>query len=31
VSTVYVMPGRSMSTLLTVKRGLDAVAITVIR
>ena len=31
VSIVYVGPGRSMSTRLTVKRGLAAVAITVIR
>ena len=31
VSIVYVGPGRSMSTRLTQNRGLDAVAITVIR
>ncbi len=31
VSIVYVVPARSMSTRLTVKRGLAAVAITVIR
>jgi hypothetical protein len=31
VSTVYVGPSRSMSTRLTRNRGLDAVAITVIR
>ncbi len=31
VSTVYVGPSRSMSTRLTWKRGLDAVAMTVIR
>ena len=28
---VYVAPGRSMSTRLTVNRGLDAVAMTVMR
>ena len=31
VSIVYVGPARSMSTRLTQNRGLDAVAITVIR
>ena len=31
VSIVNVGPGRSMSTLLTVKRGLEAVAMTVMR
>ena len=31
VSTVYVLPGRSMSTRDTVKRGFEAVAMTVIR
>ena len=31
VSMVYVGPWRSMSTRLTVNRGFDAVAITVIR
>ena len=31
VSIVYVGPGRSMSTRLTVKRGLEAVAMTVMR
>ena len=31
VSIVYVGPGRSMSTRLTVKRGFDAVAMTVMR
>jgi hypothetical protein len=31
VSTVYVTPARSTSTRLTVNRGFDAVAITVIR
>ena len=31
MSIVYVGPGRSMSTRLTENRGLDAVAITVIR
>jgi hypothetical protein len=31
VSMVYVGPGRSMSTRLTLNRGLEAVAITVIR
>lgn len=31
VSIVYVGPGRSMSTRLTENRGLEAVAMTVIR
>jgi len=31
VSTVYVTPGRAISSLLTVNLGFDAVAITVIR
>ena len=31
VSTVYVAPGRSMSTRETVNRGFEAVAITVMR